>query len=220
MLIKCITRSDMRFGDYFIPVRTKAIAISDPVSTTVDAPGVYLKIYINLFDMFSEEKRMTGVPANKTRINNELEGKPYGCTSSQMIGIVVSTNAKQVYMDAGSRFYQNESISGWKAEKIFPDGIPGKLTEGLKETGYRYRLVDIIEYLGEEFAKWVQKKCQFHTLTEDDIENGIDFEGAKVGDKILSDLGHKQFSEKQFEYQERLEAIGFTYEFSGGLIWD
>lgn len=223
-MVNCITRYDMKFGDYFIPARTKAVVINKLNSTTVDAPGVWLKISVNLFDMFPEEKKMKGIPANLTQINNELEIKSYGDTSSQLVGITITTNATQVYLDAGARHYEGVTLYDYQVKKIFNGSIP----ENIKKNGHsvwktykdKYDLSFIIEYLEEEFAEWVQQNCQFRTLTEDDIENGIGFDGAEPGDTILSEKGYTQFSKKQLEYMKRLEVTGFTYSFGGGLIWD
>jgi len=57
-------------------------------------------------------------------------------------------------------------------------------------------------------------------LAEEDIENREGIDGSYPAERILSEIGLRQFEEKQLEYQTKIEVTGFTYEFKGGLIWD
>jgi len=216
----CITKHDMKFGDYFIPARTKATVINTPRCHDADIPGLYLQLAISLWDMLPTERKEEGVPVFVTQINNEMENEsiPFN-TQSQMVGIVVDTNSTQVYLDAGDDFYFDATISEWKVKKIF-DGIVPEQIEKRRYVSKEYYLRSIIEYLDEEFTEWVQKNCHFRKLTKQDIENGEGFDGASPGDRILSTKGMKQFEEKKRKYQAKLETIGFTYDFKGGLIWD
>ena len=211
----CITRKDMKFGQYFIPARTKARVVNTPTSRNGNAPGLHLVIAVDLFDMYPNKSK--GVPLSRVEINDELQKKPYGRTTSTMRGIVIYTNGAQVFLDAGDRFYQDAALYKWQLEKIFTT-IP----EGIEKADYSkdYSLASVVEYLKEEFAEWVQNNCQFHVLTKQEIQDGEGFDGAEPGDRILSFKGMEQFEQKQLVYQNRLEVTGFTYEFKGGLIWE
>lgn len=211
----CITRNDMKFGDYFIPARTKAIVINKPAYREANIPGLYLDIAIRLSDAALKQRKT--VPINEVEVGNELESTHY--QRSKMVGIEIQTNGEHVFMDAGDSFYNDSMIAEWEVKKIFPNGVP----EALEKAPYhinQYMLQSIIDYLENEFAEWVQKNCDFHKLTKRDIENGEGFDGACPGDRILSNSGMEQFDKKKNEYQARLETIGFTYDFKGGLIWD
>lgn len=214
----CITRNNMKFGDYFIPARTKATLVFNPSSHTVDAPGVRLKIAIGLFDMAEVDEKTKGVPITKTEIENELEQSRFHA-SNKMTGIVIDTDISQVYMDAADKFYSDIRLRKWSLEKIFGDVIP----EVIEKAPYykdEYLLSSVIEYLDNEFAEWVQKNCHFRKVTKRDIENGDAFDGAEPGDRQLSDTGLQEFYTKQLEFQKKLEVTGFTYEFKGGLYWE
>lgn len=210
----------MKFGEYLIPARTKATVIGKPNYHEVNIPGLQLRLAINLFD--AHPKRKTGVPSFEIEFNNELEeleNERFGKSKSYMTGICIWTQGDQVYMNAGDPFYERNNLTEWQMKKIFGENIPENIWKA--EFGNDYRLDSTIEYLEDEFAKWVQNNCDFHYLTEQDIESGEEgFDGAEPGDKILSNLGMNQFEEKQMEYINRLEKIGFTYEFKGGLIWE
>lgn len=209
----CITRKDMKFGEYFISARTRANLVFNPSSHTVDAPGVYIQIAIRFFDMESEESKVKGVPRTKTEIENELE------QGSKMKGIVIDTNMKQVYIDADDKFYRDIHLGKWALEKIFGNSIPEQIE---KDPYYKneYLLSSVIDYLENEFAEWVQENCHFCKVTKKDIQNGDAFDGAEPGDRQLSDRGLQEFYAKQLEYQNKLEVTGFTYEFKGGLYWE
>ncbi|HVJ49391.1 hypothetical protein [Desulfitobacterium sp.] len=214
----CITREDMKFGHYLIPARTSAEVVNTPQYHEVNIPGLHLRIAINLFNI--HPKKHLGVPISEIEINNEFERCAYGSAKSKMIGIEIDTQGDQVYIDAGDKFYRDATLSQWNVEKIFGENTPDDLTKAPYSHLKEYRLESIIEYLEEEFAEWVNGNCEFTILTEEDIENGIGFDGAGPGDRILSDKGLEQFREKQLEYQKRLERTGFTYRFKGGLIWE
>lgn len=208
----CITRNDMKFGEYFIPARTKAEVINKPTYKQADLPGLQLRIVINLFDI--HPNKGTGVPLSVAQKNNELKNGAFG----QMYGIAIYTNAPQVYLDAGDSFYQDSILSEWRVRKIFGETIPESIRKAEFERGYL--LIDVVYCLEEEFSDWVQDNCHFRKLTKRDIENGDGFDGASPGDRMLSGKGLEQFHEKRLEYQKRLEVTGFTYDFKGGLIWD
>ncbi len=212
----CITRNDMKFGQYFIPARTKATIIGQPSSHSVNVPGVQLRLAVNLFD--AHPKRKTGVPMPEVQINDEVEGKGYYPPDSYMTGITIWSHADRVYMDAGDEFYQYATLGKWELRKIFGEAIPEEVVKENFCGGYR--LDTTIEYLENEFADWVHENCDFYELTEEDIENGLGFDGAESGNTTLSPRGMQKFEDKQLEYKKRLEVIGFTYEFKGGLIWE
>lgn len=213
----CITKGDMKFDDYFIPARTKATVINKPQYVGADIPGMCLKLVITLWDMLPEAEKRKGVPISRTKISNELEGRSFN-VKSEMIGIVITTNGTQVYMDAGDDFYFGVTLYEWQVKKVFNGEIPKDLYP--KQGTNTYYLQGIIDYLEDKFEDWVKNNCNFHILTKQDIENGDGFDGAYPGDKTLSPKGMQQFEQKKLEYQNRLEAIGFTYDFKGGLIWD
>ncbi len=215
-MISCITREDMKFGDYFIPARTKARVVNTPEYRNANVPGLQLIIIVTLFDF--NPHRGTGVPISRVHIQDEMEPGKMGATRSQMEGIVIYTHADRVFLDAGDRFYYDATLGKWQVEKIFGSTIP----EGINKAQYSeaYLLQSVVSYLGDEFAKWVQQNCHFRKLTKRDIENGDGFDGAEPGDKTLSVKGLGQFEAKQLEYQNRLEVTGWTYDFKGGLIWE
>jgi len=216
--MNCITKEDMKFGEYFIPARTKARVINTPQYHEAGIPGLQLLIAITLFDMQLEAKRMTGVPMSKTRINNELEKTCFGDTRSQMQGIVIYTHGDKVFLDAGDEFYSRSTLSKWHVQKIVGEVIPENIAKAEYSSGYS--LESVIEYLENEFTEWVGENCDLKILTEEDIENGEGIDGSDPGDSVLSEIGLLQFYEKQLEYQQRLETSGFTYDFKGGLIWE
>ncbi|WP_394875796.1 hypothetical protein [Clostridium neonatale] len=209
--MNCITRHELKFGDLIIPPRTKCKIINKPNTFTVDAPGVQLNIVINNFDI------------NKQDIANENKVIKYhsNVNNASLCGVWVHTNTQAVYMDAGDREYCDYGLYDWELEKIFGKGNvpPELLREKHSYYGKDARLQDVIDYLEEDFSDWVEENCEFCILTEDDIEGGLCFEGAEVGDNTLSPKGIEQFNEKCLEYKNRLETTGFTYEFTGGLIW-
>jgi hypothetical protein len=211
----CITRKEMKFKDFIVPARTKCTVINKLNTTTVDAPGVQLMVSILLWDM----KHFAKCLVSDVQIKDELSA---GSDSSLFIGITVSTNTTNVYMDAGDKLYWDEELYGWQLKRIFGiDSVPMHFTqENNRHYGRIAKLRDVIDYMEDEFAEWVRENCEFYTLTEEDIENG-DYHGDfEPGASILSDKGLDLFYVKQLEYQNKLENIGFTYDFKGGLVWD
>ncbi|KLU63109.1 hypothetical protein CEB3_c05290 [Peptococcaceae bacterium CEB3] len=215
----CITREDMKFGQYFVPARTKAKVISKPMYHDVGLPGLQLYIAIKLFDIHPNPKAGAGVPLSEVEINNELEGVRMNGSNSKMEGIVVYTHGNQVYMDGGDEFYASATLSKLMVQRIFGEDIP-KFVDKAQYTHDCYTLESVIGHLENEFSDWVKGNCDFKILTEEDIENGEGMDGSEPGDSVLSELGLKQFYEKQLEFQKKLEVTGFTYEFKGGLIWE
>lgn len=210
--MKCITRYEMKFEDIIVPARTTCRIINKPDIFTTDASGVQIGVvvdnyYINVENKENENK----VIKFRSNVNN-------GCLS----GIFIRTNTQSVYIDAGDYMYRDYGLYDWQLEKIFgKDNVPQNLLKGKYDYyGKDAKLQDVIEYLEEEFAEWVQNNCEFITLTEEDIEEGFGFDGAEEGDSTLSQKGIEQFEKKLLEYQNRLETTGFTYDFRGGLIWD
>ncbi len=213
----CLTRNDMKFGNYFVPARTRANLVFKPNSQTVNAPGIHLRIAISLFDMESEEDKIKGVPITKTEIENQLENKY--CVHNKMTGIVIDTDMTQVYMDANDKFYSDVHLRKQNLEKVFGYIIP----EEIEKAPYyedEYSLSSVIDYLDNQFSEWVQNNCHFRKVTKRDIENGDALDGAAPGDRQLSDRGLQEFNTKQLEYKNKLEVTGFTYEFKGGLHWE
>lgn len=211
----CITRNEMKFGQFIVPKRTKCTVLNKLSSRTVDAPGVQVDVSILLWDM--QQKKQCLV--SEVQIKDEYTNK---YNSSFFDGITVSTNTENLFMDAGDEFYSNCGLYDWQLEKIFgKNNVPEHLFLGKYEyNGADAKLSDVIEYLDEEFSKWVEENCEFYALTEEDIENGEGFDGAEPGDTTLSDKGLEAFYKKQLEYQNMLESTGFTYNFKGGLIWE
>ena len=208
----CLTRYDMKFGDMVIPARTKCMVINEVRTDTVDAPGVYIRLLVRNYD----------VNLKDTKNENKVIRYNRNVNDATIRGLTVDTGTTAVYMDASDKLYYNTGIYDWELERIFEDdNVPKNLLIGkYKYNGKDARLESIIDYLEDEFSEWVQENCDFYTLTEEDIENDFYFDGAKAGDKTLSDKGLNQFYKKQLEYQNKLETIGFTYDFKGGLIWD
>ena len=208
----CLTRYDMKFGDIIIPARTKCMVINEVRTDTVDAPGVYVSLLVRNYDVNLEDRKN----------ENEVIKYNRNVNDTTIRGLTVDTDTTAVYMDAGDKLYYNTGVYDWELKKIFgDDNVPKNLLIGkYKYNGKDARLENVIDYLEDEFSEWVQENCDFYALTEEDIENDFYFDGAKAGDKILSDEGLNQFYKKQLEYQNKLETIGFTYDFKGGLIWD
>ena len=208
----CLTRYEMKFGKEIIPARTKATIINKLDTDTVDAPGVNVRLAINNYDI------------HKRDINNENKIIEYynNVNEAALEGIIIDTNTQAVYMNAGDKFYYYTGLYDWQLEKIFgKDNVPNKLLLGrFKYNGKDAKLMDVIDYLEDEFAEWVKNNCEFCILSEEDIENGDCIDGAEAGDETLSAKGLEQFYTKQLEYQNRLETTGFTYDFKGGLVWD
>ena len=201
----------MKFGEYFIPKGTKCTVINKLDTATVDAPGVHLKLSISLWDIRKNEP----CKVSEVQIPDELSGNRYPPT---LIGIVINTNTQNVFLDAGDKLYFNNQLYGWQVQKVLGEIIPESITKA--EHSNNYRLDSVVDFLEDEFSEWVKTNCHFRKLTKRDIENGEGFDGAEAGDKTLSDKGMQQFEKKKREYQKRLETIGFTYDFKGGLIWD
>lgn len=210
--MKCITRYEMKFGDIIVPARTTCRITNKPNTFTVDASGVQINVVVDNYDINID---------NKENENKVIKYR-YNVNNASLSGILIRTNTQSVYMDAGDKMYWDYGLYDWQLEKIFgKDNVP----EGILKGKYAYygkdaRLQDVVEYLEEEFAEWVQENCEFIILTEEDIENGFGFDDAEEGDTTLSQKGIEQFDKKLLEYQNRLEITGFTYDFRGGLIWN
>lgn len=209
----CITRKPMKFGQYEIPTGTKGYVIGQPSSHTVNAPGVTLKMYVLLWDIANPTASVS-----RLMINNKMEEKTFGPTESQMTAIVIDTNTTAVCMgiDEDNGFYSNTNLYNFQVKKIFGDEIPKEINKA--DYSYNnYTLASIIDYFEDKFNKWIQENCQFITLTVDDIENGEYSGDYEEGDSVLSDAGMQQFEKMKKKYQAKLEVIGFTYDFKGGL---
>jgi hypothetical protein len=202
----------MKFGDIIVPARTKCRIINKPDIFTADASGVQISVVVDNYYINAD---------NKENENKVIKYR-YNVNNASLCGILIGTNTQSVYMDAGDKMYWDYGLYDWQLEKIFgKDNVPKNLLKGkYVYYGKDAKLQDVIEYLEEEFAEWVQENCEFITLTKDDIEDGLGFDGAEEGDNTLSPKGIEQFETKLLEYQNRLETTGFTYDFRGGLIWD
>ena len=210
--MKCITRYEMKFGDIVVPARTTCKIINKADTFTADASGVQINIVIDNYYINAEDKQNENeVIKFKSNVND-------ACLS----GIFIRTNTQSVYMDAGDYMYKDYGLYDWQLEKIFgKDNIPEGLFKGKHVyNGKDAKLQDVVWYLEDEFSEWVSENCEFTTLTEEDIENGLGSDGAEEGDSILSQKGIEQFEKKCLEYQNRLETTGFTYDFQGGLSWE
>ena len=208
----CLTRYEMKFGDVVIPARTKCTVINKITTDTVNALGVDVRLAV---DNYSIKKKNTENENKVTEYHRNIN-------DSALIGMTVSTSTTAVYMDAGDELYRYKGIYDWSLERIFGrDKVPEQLFLGKhKYNGCDARLRDVIDYLENEFNEWIMNNCEFYSLTEDDIENGEGLGGSEPGDQILSENGLEQFYKKKLEYQNKLETIGFTYDFTGGLIWE
>lgn len=209
MRMYCFTRYEMKFGDMVIPAKTKCRVINKINTDTVDAPGVQIDVVIYNHNLGNQN------------IGNDNEVIKHHCNvnNASLDGILISTNTQAVFMDAGDRIYRDKELYKWQIEKIFgKNNIPNSLIVKNEEYGKYAQLGYVIDYLEEEFSEWVAENCEMKEVTEDDIENEYipDFE---VGDRILSCKGLEAFYQKKEEYQKKLEQIGFTYDFRGGLIW-
>lgn len=212
-MMKCITRYEMKFGDIVVPERTECTIVGKQHDYNADCSGVQLNLIIRNWDIGLKDK------ANENKVIKYKSN----VNSASLNGIFVHTNTQSVYVYADYCIYENYGLYEWQLEKIFgKDNMPKNLLKGRYQyNGKDSSLMEVIEYLDEEFAEWVRDNCEFMELTEEDINNDYcTFEGFEVGDSVLSDLGVKQFKEKQLEYKKRLETTGFTYNFTGGLIWD
>lgn len=211
----CLTKNDMKFGEYFIPARTKARVIGKPNYKEANVPGLDLYLAVTFWDIVLMQKKSALV--SEVEIKNELEEKS---KDTVMVGITIRTDGTKVFMDAGNEFYEDATISEFQVKKVLgTEDIPKEIQK-VQYMVRPYCLRSVVDYLEDEFAKWVQDNCEFYTYTEEDIENGDCTDDAEAGDTTLSDKGLKQFESKKAEYQEKLERIGFTYDFEGGLVWE
>lgn len=211
----CLIKNDMKFGEYFIPARTKARVIGKPNYKEADIPGLDLYLAVTLRDI--ELKQKESVLISDIEIKNELEEKS---KDTVMVGITIRTDGTKVLMDAGNDFYEDATIYDFQVKKVLGiDNIPEEV-EKAKYMNRHYYLRSLVDYIENQFTKWVKDNCEFYTYTEEDIENGECYADAEPGDTTLSDKGLEQFKNKESEYQCMLERIGFTYEFKGGLIWE
>ncbi|WP_195618698.1 hypothetical protein [Clostridium paraputrificum] len=209
--MKCITRYDMKFGDILIPARTECIVVNKPNMYTVNSSGVQLNIVVRNYDL------------KLKNIKNENKIIEYGSNINEATlgGIYIHTNTQSVYMYADEYINYDYELYLWQLEKIFgKNNIPDSLImeDTLLMSKYA-TLLDVVEYLEEEFADWVKDNCDMRELTEDDM-NEYEFYGFEVGDTTLTDEGLAKFEKKCLEYKNKLETIGFTYDFKGGLIWN
>lgn len=204
----CLTRYEMKFGDIVIPARTKCSVINKITSNTVNAPGIDVKLSV---DNYTIRKPYI---ENENRIILYSQNVNLACLE----GIVIDTNTEAVYMDAGDRLYFNSGLYAWELSKIFGEEKVPKHLLIEQYNGKDAKLRNVIDCLEDEFGEWVENNCDFIILSKEDIENGECFDGAGVGDKMLSDFGIEQFNKKKLEYQKKLEPTGFTYDFKGGLI--
>jgi hypothetical protein len=169
--MKCITRYEMKFGDIIVPARTECRIINKPNVFTADASGVQISVVVDNYYINAE---------NKENENKVIQYR-YNVNNASLRGILIGTNTQSVYMDAGDKMYWDYGLYDWQLEKIFgEDNIPKNLLKGKHVyCGKDARLQDVIEYLEEEFAEWVQNNCEFMTLTEEDIEDGLGFDGVE-----------------------------------------
>lgn len=209
--MKCITRYDMKFGDVVVPARTECIIVNKPDMFTVNASGVQLNVVVNNYNLKLKDLEN----------ENKVFEHKYNVNNGSLCGIYIHTNTQSVYMYADDYMYNDYGLYSWQLEKIFEkDNIPKALIN--KERLYNRKhaqLLDVVEYLEEEFADWVRENCDMRALTEDDMDE-YEFYGFEIGDTTLTDEGLEKFEEKCLEYKNKLETIGFTYDFKGGLIWN
>ena len=185
-----------------------------PYYDGADTTGIQIGIVVDNYDI--------GI---KKYIINENKVIKYhtNINEATLDGIYIYTNTKSVFMDAGDKFYNNHSLYKSQLEKIFgKDEIPQQLLELNHDciNGKYIKLQDVIEYLEEDFSDWVKENCDFREVTQEDIDEDISYSDFEVGDETLTDYGLELFEKKKLEYQAKLEIIGFTYDFQGGLIWD
>jgi hypothetical protein len=212
----CVIKNDMKFGEYFIKAGTKARVIGKPNYKQVNIPGLDLYLAVNLRDIALKQKE--SVLESEIRIKNELEERCH--SNTEMVGITLMTDGTKVLMDAGADFYEEATIYESEVKKVLgTDNIPENI-EKAKYLQPPYYVSSLVQYLEDEFTKWVQDNCEFYTYTKEDIENGDCWEDAEPGDTTLSESGIEQFENKKIEYQKMLEKIGFTYDFKGGLVWE
>ena len=211
-----LIKNDMKFGEYFIKGRTRARVINKPRYKKVNIPGLDLYLALNLSEI--ELNKKESVLVSDIEIKNELDEKS---KDTVMVGITIRTDGTKVFMDAGDDFYENATIYESQVKKVLNiESIP----EGIKKAEYfsptSYYLRGVVKYLEDEFANWVENNCEFYTYTKEDIENSNCREDSEEGDTTLSEKGIEQFENKKSEYQYKLEKIGFTYDFKGGLVWE
>lgn len=210
----CLIKNEMKFGDYVIPARTKATVINTPNCRESNVPGLDLYLAISLKEI--------AFKINKDTLLSELEIKDELNNGGEtvMTGITIWTNGNKVLMDAGDNFYDEATLYEHQVIKVLGVSEMPQRIEIAQYTRNKYYLEDLVSYLEDQFAEWVQNNCEFYTYTEEDIENGECYADAEAGDTTLSDKGIEQFEKKKVEYQSMLERIGFTYDFNGGLIWE
>lgn len=193
-----ITNEDMKFGDLYVPARTKCLIVSELDFDSVNNPQKVIKIMIESYFLGELSKH------NSLQTGHAI-----------LSGYTISTTLKNVYLDVSDNLFSSREVSRVELEKVFgEDNIP----EILKKVS-KVELFDVIYVLEKEFSVWIEDNCNFHLVSEDDVK-GEEYVSFNIGDKILSSDSVDKYYEKKKEYQEKLESIGFTYNFKGSLIFE
>lgn len=193
-----ITIEDMKFGDLYVPARTKCLVVSDLDFDSVNNPEKVIKIMIESYFLGELSK------------NNSLN-----TGHAILSGYTITTTLKNVFLDVSDNLFSSREISKIELEKVFgKDSVPKILAKVNK-----LELFDVVYFLEKEFSVWIEENCNFYLVNEDDVING-EYSSFNVGDKILSSESVDLYFNKKEEYQKKLENIGFTYNFKGSLIFE
>lgn len=193
-----ITIKEMKFGDLYVPARTKCLIVSELDFDSVNNPEKVIKIMIESYFLGELSK------------NNSL---PTG--HAILSGYTISTTLKNVFLDVSHNLFSSREVTNMELEKVFgKDNIP-KILQKVS----RVELFDLIYLMEKEFSAWIDKNCSFYSVKEEDVING-EYASFNVGDKILSSESIDLYFDKKQEYQNKLENIGLTYNFKGSLIFE
>lgn len=200
-LVKCIFKEDINIKGYEIKARTEGWIIQ-PTLPTVNC-CIRINVYVNVWDIKSHVLDLTFCDTINDSDKYELGG------------IVVTCKTKDVAIDiSSSDCYYNNSVYDWEIKKVLGTH---KVPEGINKSDddYKYKLSDLVFYMNKELSDWVSKNAIWNKVTQDMLDDGDISSDFEVDDIYLYNID--DFYEEQIKLKERLEQIGYTYEFDGGL---
>lgn len=199
----CILKNEMKFDDVIVPSRTKCRIISHLKSDALKETNTIIELVIDNYFL------------GKVNIENEnnivLSDKYKGDFLS---GYYVVSNIDAIYLDASDEKFCDNRISKDDLNLIFGEENIPKVLKKIEEP----TLFDVVYCLESAFSEWVNNSCDFKIVTEDDIEANNEYDAFNPGDKILTIDCVPLYNSKKLEYQNKLEKIGYTYDFKGGLL--
>ena len=202
-LISCVLKEDVNVHGFKIKARTKGLIISPRLPEVDCCVGV--SIYINTWDIKE-------YPFDKYVTFNSIINPTgdYG-----LGGIVINTETNNIAIDISSHdYYYNSEIYDWQIKRILNvDTIPNCIHRA--EYGNKYKLIDLVYYMNYAFSEWVSGNGIFEEVAEEMLESEEISSEFEVGQSYL--VNDDDFYEEQLKYKQKLETIGYTYEFDGGL---